>query len=173
MSLLFLIYISRATQTLSEEEVKAISEVSAHNNQKLDVTGLLLHVGNYFVQVLEGEDSKISLLLNKIERDPRHTGMRIIYRGHTVRRLFLNWNMGYFNIEHYYELNRLDIEDLKHQVDALFAQKGNSPESLLKVIRIIPELLEAKRVDIPTEPSIEEIDPTFLLQNPDAFLIEV
>lgn len=149
MSSMFLIYISRAVVPLDEADVKYLAQTSAAKNHQNNITGLLLQVGNYFIQVLEGEHGVVTSLLEKIACDVRHTDVRTIYRSANTNRIFDRWNMGFFNIEQHYTLNRLDLEGLKRYVGEVFAQNGASPDGLVQVIRTLPALMETSRTNTP------------------------
>ena len=60
MSLHCLIYTSVATQKMTDDYLKSILEKSRPKNIALSVTGMLLYLDPFFVQVLEGE--KLSLI---------------------------------------------------------------------------------------------------------------
>jgi hypothetical protein len=137
------IYISKATTTLRPETVQQIANSSAEKNQKADVTGLLLQIGNYFVQILEGEEQTLEKLLRKIERDDRHSELRVIYQKPIRSKTFAQWNMGYFNIEEHYQANRLDVLKLRNYVDEMFATRETSKKAIVQIIRSMPALMQA------------------------------
>ena len=67
-----LTYISRYAASLSQKAIKAIGEVSRRNNERDQITGVLLSFKNIFFQILEGDEEKIDYLYEKILRDQRH-----------------------------------------------------------------------------------------------------
>lgn len=137
-----IIYISKATRPLSSEETAQISAAAAHKNRKLKVTGLLLQVGNYFVQVLEGHSEALSFLLEKITADNRHTEVRVIYKAPDHSRMFAQWNMGFFNIEQHYSINRCDFAQLRQFTEKAFAHNETSKEAIVQVIKALPALMQ-------------------------------
>jgi Sensors of blue-light using FAD len=79
------LYISTAP-TLGREEVDAILATSARNNPARGITGLLLFNGRNFLQLLEGEESEVAGLMERITNDPRHSGVSVLdHRGIDVR----------------------------------------------------------------------------------------
>ncbi len=70
MHLHHIIYFSRATT--SQVDLSALEQTSRRNNSALGISGLLFFTGTHFLQVLEGERSKISRTMERIFRDPRH-----------------------------------------------------------------------------------------------------
>ena len=138
-----IIYISKATRTLSPAEVEQIAAASAKRNKEANITGLLLQVGNYFVQVLEGEAYTLDRTLKRIEADQRHTGIRIIYQASSSAKMFSQWNMGYFNIEQHYQANRLDFMQLQRYAEETFATRDSSKEAIVQVIRTMPALMQS------------------------------
>ena len=50
-----LIYASSATKAMSQDELKALLAKARTNNQRDNITGMLLYNDGNFLQVLEGE----------------------------------------------------------------------------------------------------------------------
>ncbi len=73
-----LTYVSKLNAVLDEEEILEIGRISSENNKKIDVTGVLISVRDYFFQVLEGEAATVDALVEKISRDHRHTEITIL-----------------------------------------------------------------------------------------------
>ena len=65
------------------------------NNKLSDVTGLLVFVDGTFLQVLEGEESTVKDLMEKISEDTRHRDIKVILGSNVERRTFSNWEMAY------------------------------------------------------------------------------
>jgi len=93
-----IIYISRATQKMSEDDLVDLLNVSRKNNILNDVTGMLLYRNGEFMQALEGEKSKIEALYDKISKDSRHDQIVVLSRKNIVERVFSNWSMGFENL---------------------------------------------------------------------------
>ncbi len=98
-------YISSATSPMSTEELSRLLAECREYNAAHGVTGMLLYSNGTFVQVLEGEDPIIDELLDRIEGDPRHTGIKLLGRKHIERREYSGWNMGF---------KRVSDRDLRH-----------------------------------------------------------
>lgn len=86
------LYISTAP-TLGREEVDAILDTSARNNPARGITGLLLFNGRNFLQLLEGEDSEIASLMDRINGDARHSGVSVLDRRAIDARTCPDWAM--------------------------------------------------------------------------------
>ncbi len=91
-----LLYISAGTQDFSEEELEQLLDVARRNNELLNVTGMLLYHEGSFIQALEGEQSVVEGLYQKIGTDKRHLETRILYRGDIPDRDFKSWSMGFY-----------------------------------------------------------------------------
>ena len=74
--------------------VRDIAIESMQSNRAINVSGILMAIGNYFLQVLEGEEEVVDKLLAKISKDQRHKDIRILYRGAFPDRIFGQWSMG-------------------------------------------------------------------------------
>jgi NADH dehydrogenase FAD-containing subunit/class 3 adenylate cyclase/uncharacterized membrane protein YphA (DoxX/SURF4 family) len=89
-----LTYVSKLNALLSEEDIIEIGRLASLNNQKLDVTGILISVRDYFFQILEGEEQIVDALVEKIKRDSRHNEITILSaETGCEERLFTNWGM--------------------------------------------------------------------------------
>ncbi len=91
-----LLYISAGTREFSEEELEDILATARQNNESLNVTGMLLYHEGSFIQALEGEQSVVEALYQKIGKDERHVETRVLYRGDIEDRDFRNWSMGFY-----------------------------------------------------------------------------
>lgn len=99
MSLIALVYVSTAKQKMTDEELKSILEVSRDNNRKRNISGMLLHRGGFFIQVLEGEQADVEAIYDKIKKDPRHGSILKVYQAKIKERSFADWSMGFNKIE--------------------------------------------------------------------------
>ncbi len=96
MELIHCIYCSAITEEeLSAENLEEILEQSRNNNQKCDVTGILLFESGAFFQVLEGDRAVVEALYRKIEGDPRHQRVTKLISEPIEERAFGEWSMGY------------------------------------------------------------------------------
>lgn len=94
-----IVYASSALCSFNEAELLALMEISAANNARVDVTGILLYKGGNFMQVLEGEESAVMTVYDRITRDPRHRGVLPFMKGNIPRRDFPRWSMAYRNLD--------------------------------------------------------------------------
>jgi len=96
MALHRLVYHSRQTPEATrdlDEQVRGIIQVSIANNRAADLTGLLVTIQDFFLQVLEGPPIAVQTAYGRILNDPRHTDAVVISAGPAERRLFGDWNM--------------------------------------------------------------------------------
>lgn len=87
-------YVSSATIRISEAELNQISKISARNNAKVGVTGVLLLCGEFFFQILEGEQEAVDQVMERIRIDPRHRDIQILkVENFDGPRQFGEWSM--------------------------------------------------------------------------------
>jgi hypothetical protein len=55
----FLVYVSSAVNLFSDEDLIQLLEVSRRNNEKAEITGLLLYSSGNFMQTLEGPEKAV------------------------------------------------------------------------------------------------------------------
>jgi len=87
-------YVSQAAEPMTDDEVALIGQVSAKNNERRDVTGVLVEASGVFFQVIEGPPGAVDDLFNHIQRDPRHREVLLLStRSNCESRLFPGWGM--------------------------------------------------------------------------------
>ncbi len=91
------LYRSRATAPLSEEQMQQLLEAARQFNVEHRISGLLLHSAGYFVQVLEGPEDVVRDLYATIQQDARHTQVVTVSAGQVAERHFAGWSMAFGN----------------------------------------------------------------------------
>jgi hypothetical protein len=95
----FLVYVSSAVDLFSNDELIKLLEVSRRNNEKTEITGLLLYASGNFMQTLEGTEKAVLETQARISKDPRHTGLITLIQGHRQGREFNDWAMGFKRLD--------------------------------------------------------------------------
>ena len=108
-----LIYISRAYKLLSNTDLLDILELARIRNEKNNVTGMLLYKDLSFIQVLEGPPKGVEKIFSSINRDPRHTRIRVLKNEPIEFRTFKDWSMGFHNMD------KIDLDTLPGFTDYL------------------------------------------------------
>ena len=106
--MLRIIYCSQATHDFSPEELVALLDLSRRNNERVGLSGMLLYCSQSFLQVLEGDAEALATAYARIDADPRHENVRVLFEGEVDAPLFPDWTMGF---EH------IDDEDLADELD--------------------------------------------------------
>jgi hypothetical protein len=89
-----LLYVSDTAPSLPDGTLDAILTASRTHNAPAGITGLLLHIEGGFLQVLEGEETAVRALYDKIARDPRHWNCQVLL-DQEAPRAFGDWSMGF------------------------------------------------------------------------------
>jgi hypothetical protein len=95
--LIHVIYVSSAMPDVSEHDTLKFLNEARTANRKHDVSGMMLYIGGYFLQVLEGEPAMVDRVCSTIFRDERE--MRVILRETIAEREFPEWTMGFEAVE--------------------------------------------------------------------------
>jgi hypothetical protein len=95
MPLFTLVYVSVATKEMTADDLLALLEQSRTFNKENGLTGLLLYKERFFIQVLEGEESIIDSLFERIKVDARHFNVLLILKKPIIARNFEEWAMGF------------------------------------------------------------------------------
>jgi hypothetical protein len=91
-----LLYTSRATAAIEQDDLLAILRQSRSNNPASGVTGVLCvcPASGIFLQVLEGGRSAVNALYRRIAADPRHGAIELLVYEEITERRFAGWAMG-------------------------------------------------------------------------------
>ncbi len=73
-------YVSTAASGISNNEIEDLLKLSSTNNNRDQITGILLFSNGNFFQVLEGEKKVITEIFEKIKQDRRHRNLISIKR---------------------------------------------------------------------------------------------
>ncbi len=132
MSLICLVYVSLANQSMSDEHLKDMLKKARANNEKHDITGMLLFRDGFFMQALEGEEDLVVTLFNKIAQDSRHRDVMLVYKKPIKERSFSQWTMGFNKIDN----ETLDCMDgfcdfMQKPTPEFFMERASEAEALL------------------------------------------
>ena len=111
----FLVYVSSAKKKMSEEELTFILEQARQNNERLEITGIMIYIDGNIIQMLEGEEDKVRTVYNKILLDPRHSGVLKLLDGSLAKRNFENWSMGFKSMSNVTAANIVGYNNLKKE----------------------------------------------------------
>ncbi|MHB1206888.1 MAG: BLUF domain-containing protein, partial [Rhodospirillaceae bacterium] len=78
--MLQLIYASAAVKPFTPEALKVLLAKARAKNSAAGITGMLLYHAGSFLQALEGPNDAVASLFKVIEKDPRHTTVRLLFR---------------------------------------------------------------------------------------------
>jgi diguanylate cyclase (GGDEF)-like protein/PAS domain S-box-containing protein len=91
--LYFLIYVSRATQEMSDEELDALLKKARAFNRSAGISGCLVYQDGYFMQMLEGKRDVLLSIMDRIKVDARHQDVSVVIEGPARKRVFTDWGM--------------------------------------------------------------------------------
>lgn len=107
-----LVYISAATQVLSENDVLTLLDQARGKNELDGITGLLMYHDAQFFQVLEGPKLAVKTCFKRISKDPRHKGLIILSEEECTARMFSEWRMAMAKISAFREPLKSQLTDL-------------------------------------------------------------
>ncbi len=134
MSLYCLVYTSISNQKMTNDDLKALLNTSRRKNADLNITGLLLYLDPFFIQILEGKEDVVNNLFDSFSRDARHSDISLIYKKEIEERNFPNWTMGFNRI------SKEEIETLECFND--FLQQNQKPKFLKESSKEIEKFLD-------------------------------
>lgn len=95
--LIQVIYASAATAPISPEVLRALLAKSRSRNSLYSVSGVLLYHEGSIIQVLEGPEKSVDLILASVTKDVRHSKLRYLSRVPIRKREFEAWSMGFLD----------------------------------------------------------------------------
>jgi len=101
-------YVSTASRNLEEEKIENILRISEENNNKNNITGLLLFSEGNFFQIIEGRKEEIAELYNKIEKDSRHHNIIKIFEKRIYKEAFDGYKSDFISENTRYNSSRLN-----------------------------------------------------------------
>ncbi|HEY0975785.1 MAG TPA: BLUF domain-containing protein [Solimonas sp.] len=92
--MLRLLYLSQARAS-SADDLDAILQTARQNNPPLSITGVLVHGGGWYMQLLEGPERSVLKLYARIIDDLRHADARVLHVTPANEAIFGEWSMGF------------------------------------------------------------------------------
>ncbi len=90
------IYLSTIAPNVSPSCIADIVRVARRTNAQMSISGLLVFDGWRFCQYLEGPETHVRSLMEKIIQDPRHHQISVLHQGpFPGPRHYQGWAMGY------------------------------------------------------------------------------
>lgn len=112
MRLKTVIYVSKARADLADSDFNSIYQSARHLNALDGVTGVLVYNGRHFLQIIEGAESAIDELLERLRNDPRHSNIRICDQRFVEARSFPNWSMEWVRTDQHFP-------EMREKIDAM------------------------------------------------------
>ena len=107
-----LTYTSLARLDLLTRDLNDIHQTARHLNALDGITGLLLFDGVRFLQIIEGSETAIDSLVERLRRDPRHSAFEIRDERLVSQRSFPHWSMELLRVSTGYLKARDEVESI-------------------------------------------------------------
>jgi hypothetical protein len=105
-----LAYVSRAAALETSARSELLKQARTDNARR-QLTGMLISLGDIYVQALEGERSMVEAVFHTIARDERHSQVTQLFLRPISERMFTPWKMGYWDGRSHTPMPR-SIEDI-------------------------------------------------------------
>jgi Sensors of blue-light using FAD len=90
-----IIYSSQSATPMQTDDLEDILEGARESNAEAGITGALVYVDGYFLQILEGKAEDLEDLMARISQDVRHEKVTVLKQGEVSAAHFSDWNMAY------------------------------------------------------------------------------
>jgi hypothetical protein len=138
-NLFTLVYLSNATNAMSEDELKEILTVSRKNNPAVNVSGVLIYCEGNILQVLEGAKEDVYKVYDKIKLDPRHDELIILQSREISARTFEDWSMGFR------ATTKSEFDELEGYLDISKKISDNQEDNMSQVKTILVDFINNNR----------------------------
>ena len=118
------IYCSKLLPEYDLKEVYSILKKARETNPELGLSGYLIFGNDCFIQILEGFNAPLTMLMQKIMADKRHTDIKILQDEEIKFLEFQNWAMGFANLTEEFS------DELKEYMQEIGQYKSFDPEKL-------------------------------------------
>jgi hypothetical protein len=89
-----------------------IVRTAKRENPIRHITGVLFFTQNKFLQVIEGDESRLRQLMHNIKQDERHSNVEYLIDMPINKRGFQQWNMDFFQLSPYKQFNSAIMKEL-------------------------------------------------------------
>jgi len=103
-----ILYVSTLSVDQPLSAIAAIAAQARHHNRNNGITGLLVFDGSRFCQQLEGPESAVRALMQRIRDDPRHIYVEVLHDAPLAQRRFQNFSLGFSTLEDENALEKLE-----------------------------------------------------------------
>lgn len=86
-------FVSRCRASTTELDVRQLFDSALRHNRERAITGVLMHTGGHFAQVMEGPAPAVLSTMAVIEADTRHEAVARLLQGRLQRRQFQRWTV--------------------------------------------------------------------------------
>lgn len=131
MELHTLVFMSTALRAFTDAEISELSVVSACNNERWGITGLLIYCDGNFIEVLEGPRTAIDQAFGRIARDPRHSRIEVLLSAPITERNFSKASMGVLNSDQLLEIDRAQFRTVADRAKADPTSAGDAAFEML------------------------------------------
>lgn len=90
-----IIYSSAASTPMEQDELDGLLEHAQAGNDQKGITGALVYVDGFFLQILEGERESVLRLMKRISGDLRHETVTVLQEGDVSSAAFSDWKMAF------------------------------------------------------------------------------
>lgn len=127
-----IVYTSEYTGDEMQADVKQIVAASRRNNAQAGVTGVMFSHDSRFLQFIEGAEADIRQLMSRIQLDPRHSNIQMLFDEPIPERGFGSWNMDHFEIQSGSHLELKSLELISEACRANFQTRTDTIVGIFK-----------------------------------------
>lgn len=139
------IYLYKGRRSFANAELVAMRTSFAARTAARGVSGALLRIGNYFLEVNEGSHTDVDERIADIKEDDRFEGITILARLRDAGPVFDNWSMSFADLDCTYYVNLLEMERLRDELEVDLVDSVDKKLAVLSVIRRIAQLIRSAR----------------------------
>lgn len=107
------LYISIMNRDYTNAELEQLLHTFRANNNKYNISGLMLYYESHIIQYIEGPTENINRLYDNIKKDNRHSYIVTFLNNNITTRIFKDWTLGFqkINKEKFIEFTKLNLKE--------------------------------------------------------------
>lgn len=121
-----IVYVSELTSDVKviDQTLKTIINGANKFNEEHKIYGALFYHNQRFLQLIEGEHDKLSLLMDKLYADTRHTNLKVVVDTSINVRTYEDWTLDLFNLDGNQNIDFDHIITIKKMFDSQCKMDG-------------------------------------------------
>lgn len=146
-----IIYSSSSTTPMQTDDLEDILESARESNAEAGISGALVYVDGFFLQILEGDAEALLQLMRRISSDVRHEKVTVLRQAEVPAAMFSDWTMAYVSATAEQVAAWAGLSGTTAAADTMADIHGNA----FKVVRVAEQIFSVLSLEPGATPAAE------------------